>query len=437
MNRYYVYVITLMIMSLPLCAEQKIFLSASVNKNRLTVQPTDYLKQTFLNNEDFVVTYDRDISYVPQTVLTIPYIMCMSPLLWLSGKSYTIKGMDYDTYYALKEIKKVFKTFYPELSWEGTLTAEHLTKNTPPHHTDRVALLFSAGLDCVSSSLVLYGTEQLLITNQGVDMPLKNPKLFENVKEQCRFFAKNYTYDNGFISFNFCTILNYRYLKVFSPTITKWWWLDSVVDALNHTGVTAPLLYAEGYTKLTIAASHTVDHPYPYGSHPLIDNRIAFAGITVHHDQEELDRCQKINLVQSASQTFDKPIPQLRVCWTDKLGNNCLSCEKCLRTLNNIIVTGNIPLDYGFTISEKEVMHKTREFLEKDPINTAKLFWEWQVIQKHARTLLKNTDLSQDDREYFTWLSTIKLDGQHAEQIHKDDQKKSYFAWLWNQRHTA
>ncbi len=434
MKLHITYLLFISLISPVLFANQPILEQVSAKKNVLTIIPTPFLKETFLNNEDFVVVYDRDISDIPPTVLAIPYIMCMRPLLWLSGKEYTIKELDYDTYHALEQIKKVFKSFYPDLSWEGTLTPTTLIKNSPPNPHDHMGLLFSAGLDCISSSLGHIGTHQLLITNQGVDMPLKNPSLWENVQDQCRRFAQTYAHTNAFISFNFCTILNYRYLKVFSPKITKWWWLDSVVDALNHTGVTAPLLYKEGYTDLYIAASHTEDHPYPYGSHPLIDNTIAFAGIQVHHDQEELDRCQKIQLVSSISQTFQNSIPNLRVCWSDKEGNNCLACEKCLRTLNNIIVTGNTPLDYGLTIAQEEVMHRTKAFLEADPINSSKLYWEWQVIKKHTQARLELPTLSQQETEYFTWLTEVTLDGQHAEQIHAKDYQKEYFTWLWRKR---
>ena len=441
MNRSYLRMslvhIVLLVLYPSFMFSQSILTHISAKKNILTIEPTPYLKETFLSNQSFNVTYDRTIQGLPQTILAIPYIMCMSPLLWLSGKIYTIPEMDHDTYYALEEIKKVFKIFYPNFSFEGSLQPKRLIKNSPPHKQtgSHVALLFSGGLDCVSSSLGLMGHHQLLITNRGVDIPLKNGSLWENVQDQCRTFAQTYDHANAFISCNFCTILNYSYLKVFSPMITKWWWLDSVVDALNHTGITAPLLYSLGYTKLYIAASHTIDHPYPYGSHPLIDNRIAFGGITVHHDQEGLDRCQKIELIKSVSKVYNKPIPSLRVCWSDTEGYNCLSCEKCLRTLNNCIVTGNIPLDYGFTIAQEEAMYRTRQFLGTDPINTSKLFWEWSVIQKRARKRLKkDPTLSEEDREYLHWLSNIKLDGKHAEQIHKNDFQKGYFAWLWNTR---
>jgi hypothetical protein len=407
-----------------------------VRDQTLIIEPSTHIKQTFLQNQPFTVTYDRSIQGVPETVLTIPYLVCISPLLWLSGKTYTIDQMDYDTYYALEQVKRIFKKFYPRLSFKGTLTAHKLILNKPPtpRSKSHLAVLFSGGLGSSAASLGLMGYEQLLITNQGVDMPLKNPQLFHTVQEQCRTFAQAYGHTNVFISCNFCTILNYEYLKVFSPKITTWWWLNCVTDALNHTGITAPLLYSLGYTDLYIAASHTVEYPYPYGSHPLIDNELCFAGVQVHHYQEELDRCQKIELISSVCNFYQLPLPALQVCWKDSLGYNCLSCEKCLRTLNNIMVTGSLPFDFGFDITLQEARHLTRTFLSQDTIASSKIFWEWSVIQKVARTRLSAEKLSDDEYEYLSWLATVKLDKKHAQEIHKEDGYKKYFAWLWEQR---
>ena len=228
----------------------------------------------------------------------------------------------------------------------------------------------------------------------------------------------------------FCQIISITLLnaELFFLDFFFKWWLDSVVDALNHTGVTAPLLYKKGYTTLLMAASHTREFPYPYGSHPLIDNSIRFAGISVRHDQEQYDRCQKIELITSASYHFGQPIPHVRVCWKTKDGTNCLSCEKCLRTLNNILVTGNNPVNYGLIIEAADVMKRTKEFLERDPLQDNKLFWEWNVIKKRAASY---TAPDQKLNDYFMWLASVKLDNQHYETIHTEDIRKDYFTWLW------
>jgi hypothetical protein len=64
--------------------DARIFEVISVNKNVLTIEPEHHLKETFLNNQNFVVTYDLTIEGLPETVLSIPYIMCMSPVvLWV------------------------------------------------------------------------------------------------------------------------------------------------------------------------------------------------------------------------------------------------------------------------------------------------------------------------------------------------------------------
>ena len=91
MNRLNASLVIVALFCHQLCANHEILLKASIHNSTLTIEPTPFLKETFLNNQNFEITYDRPITSAPATVLTIPYIMCMSPLLSLSGKSYTIK----------------------------------------------------------------------------------------------------------------------------------------------------------------------------------------------------------------------------------------------------------------------------------------------------------------------------------------------------------
>ncbi len=402
-------------------AHKPLIEEVKVEHNRITIIPAQEFKERFLNNENFEVIYEEAIDTLPRSVLTIPFIMGAAPLVWISGEQYSVDAMDADTFTALTNIKDVFKLFYPHLSWTGELSSQEFVSNKSDVSSSYIGLLFSNGLDSVSSSFGHYDKEQLLITNHGVDVPLKKETMWESVKKQCKDFGTTYGKKNAFIQCNFCSIIDYAYLTNINASITKWWWLDSVTDALNHTSITAPLLYLKGCKHLYVAASHTETFPYPYGSHPLIDNLIAFAGIQVHHDQKALDRCDKVEHIHSTAKKLNLPLPHLRVCWSDPEGRNCLKCEKCLRTMNNILVKGYKPKAFGF-LSAQETMEQTRKFLAQDPVKDPKIFWEWQTIQKHIK---------KPTTEYLSWLQSKRLDGQHYAQIHALDDQKEYFAALW------
>ena len=407
-----------------------------VAKNQITVIPHESIKKTFLKDQNVIVTYDQnvDISGIPRSVLTIPFLMSISPIIWLIGEHWIVEEMDQDVYSSLCAIKEVFKIFYPNLVWAGSITPTKLVKNSSQKalSSDYTALLFSCGLDSVASSFKHHDKKQLLITNHGVDVPLSQEDMWLNVRSQCERFGRTYNHTNAFIRCNFCAIVNYAHLLSIAPIGSKWWWLDNVVDALNHTGVTAPLLFLNGYKQLLIAASHTETFPFPYGSHPLIDNKISFAGITVHHDLA-LTRCEKVKLINALAQRLNLPKPLLRVCWTDKQGNNCLNCEKCLRTLNNILAVGENPCDYGFALTTEEIMQKTHAFFAQDPVKDSKIFWEWSTTQDMIKESLHNQNhgLSPLLTPYLRWLSHVKLDGQHSAKIHEMNAQLPFFKKLW------
>jgi hypothetical protein len=107
-------------------ATQPVLSSIVAKEGILTVEPSTSLKETFLSNQNFIVNNDRRIQGIPKTVLTVPYLVCISPLLWFSGKSYIIPEMDDNLYHTLEKLKLVLKKFYPKLSLDGRLHPKKL-----------------------------------------------------------------------------------------------------------------------------------------------------------------------------------------------------------------------------------------------------------------------------------------------------------------------
>lgn len=418
-----------LISSFLLCSSlqgQELIKSISVKQQVLTIEPGASIKETFLSNRPFIVQYDQTIAKAPETVLTIPYLLCLSPFIWLSQKRYTIKEMDYDTYYALEKIKIDFMRFYPQLSFSGEIIPTKLIKNSPAHAVPQTSLLFQGDVHSVSCSLGHKGTEQLLITPMALSSPYR-----KELEDQCRTFAQTHDALNAFIACNFHEILNWSYMQVFSSELTPSWIREHLTEGLYQAGLAIPLLYSLGSTDLYVPALHTSSYPYPYARHPLIDRHLRCAGIQVHHDQDELTISQKIELIISASQFYHTALPELTTCQNGQDGTSCLSCDYCFQTINAIIIAGAIPFDFGFVMSKEEAMYQTRTFLLNHPVNASRPFWYWSTIQKAALKKLKKTSERTQDHTYLTWLSTLKLDHKHFDAIHRHDAHKDYFSWLW------
>ena len=332
-----------------------------INKNKIVVKANKTFSKQFIK-EDFFAEYDEsiDLTKLDESIVTIPFILSIIPVVWISNETYSIDVMDKDLYHSLQKIKEVFQMFYPHHSWSGELIPKKLVTNTigPSNELDQpaLALLFTGGLDSVNTSISHVDTKQLLITAWGADVKVRENKTWTRVLEQCRKFSQTYGHDHTFVKSNLreFTEIPYLYAKV-----PRWWVHVSYV--LSLAGLTAPLLVLRNISTLGIAATFTAEYPYQLGGHPAIDNNISFAGSSVYSTGSDKDREQKVMNINAICKEKELPLPRLRVCWSDPLGENCLECEKCIRTCVNIIAAGQMPREYGFNIDTKNVVQKLRK----------------------------------------------------------------------------
>ncbi len=147
----------------------------------------------------------------------------------------------------------------------------------------------------------------------------------------------------------------------------------------------------------------------PYGTHPLIDNEINFAGSTVYHDLGDLDRLEKINLITRVCKQNDLAIPRLRVCWgNDKEGGNCTRCEKCLRTINELLIMEKNPKDFGFELGIKTAIKLTQDFFNTNLTLKTRQLWHWECLQNKAAQKIEVLELSL--KNHWIWVNNLHLE---------------------------
>jgi len=366
-----------------------------VNKNKIVVKADRSFSQQFIK-EDFFAEYDEsiDLTKLDESIVTIPFILSVIPIVWLFNKTYSIDVMDKDLYHSLQKIREVFRIFYPHRSWSGALIPKKLVTNTVRTSSKQgqpaLALLFTGGLDSVNTSISHVDTKQLLITAWGADVKVGADEQWDRVLEQCRKFAQIYGHDHTFVKSNFREFTETPHLYNKFP---KWWVLVS--HALALSGLVAPLLVEHNLPALFVASTHTVKRPYPFGSHPAVENNIAFAGSSVYHAGANKDRVQKITNITDVCREKNIPLPKLRVCWVSLKGENCLKCEKCFRTLAEIIITGQEPKKYGFNISVDETIQRIKKFFQKGKGLNPNLLFLWHVNIAYLRLLAREIKTSQ------------------------------------------
>lgn len=89
---------------------------------------------------------------------------------------------------------------------------------------------------------------------------------------------------------------------------------------------------------LSIASSHNLANLIPWGSSPWLDPFYSSAEVTIRHDGIRFTRLDKIRLV-ARTETL---LPHVRVCSRAPDGLNCGRCEKCVRTMLELVALGKL-----------------------------------------------------------------------------------------------
>lgn len=364
-----------------------------------------------------------DIQSLPPSIVDIPLITNVIPVIWLSGKEYTIEEMDEDLYHSLIKIKEFFKRFFYNTSWEGELKPDRLVKHTPPQKNAQSAALFTGGLDSTTTVLRHFDENLTLIS-------------FNDPHETAVEFAKTHHFNFYTIHMNHRDFLKLTSLDKASIDITKWFWDTSM--GLSWVGAAAPFLYAKGIPVLYIPSGFTWQaFIFPDGQTlrqpacPLIDENISPMGLRVHHDTFTMTRTDKIKFISTFCTERNIPKPQLIVCTHHKKSDtsytHCNKCMKCYVTMLDILAIGEDLQDYGFTLSEPEFVTQFRSYIETSKIRRGGTYVACYDTQNYLK---QNVDkLPQTNyRPFYDWFISIDLWAMIDESSNRP-LRKSPFTW--------
>ncbi len=383
--------------------------AVTVNKNEISITVNKEFRRKYLL-ADFFAKYENDIdlTQLDYSIQIMPFIMNVVSIVWISGKDYYIESMDEELFGSLEKVKEVFKRMYKRTHWNGRLIPRKLVKNTYKHANkkdgkERMALLFSGGLDSTASSLYHKDKKQLLVTVWGHwDLPLNDKKLWEIRRTQLIDFGKQYGHENTFIKSNYFSFLNRQVLDHYSSEISSW--RIFTVEGLGWAGLVAPLMLLKGYPELRQASTVTWDFNYPAAANPFVDDNIKFSGVQLKHDLFDMNRIDKCEFIANICKKEKLEKPLIRVC-EEKIVGNCCRCQKCVRTVLEFIVIGENPKDYGFDISSEVALRKSKQFMQ-DHTNGYTTVWHFMHIQKRMLERVKKGESIPEDLK---WILSVDL----------------------------
>ncbi|MFC2099476.1 hypothetical protein ACFLSF_01420 [Candidatus Bipolaricaulota bacterium] len=345
--------------------------------------------------DDFFVQYEDDVSLdaLDESILIIPFLLNVLPLVWISGETYRIRSLDAELAAALDGIRRTFRTLYPGISWQGELIPDETVTHPPADESDEIALLFSGGADSAYSSLMHRETPQLLITilsALGV-ADWRSDAARASARAHFRAFASRHGHRNRFVTSNLCEFIAARKLVGVWPRPRRW--LLDVQYGLGFASLAAPLLHEAGPRELRLASCESDYFRFPGGAHSDVIHSIRWSGVKVLGDGVEKRRQQKLHAIHTMMPRETGEPLILKPC-LGPVGQfeNCCACAKCLQTIVGLIAEGANPQTYGFAREPRLVFSTLRKKLSSyrfDLRGIAELL-EWLDIQVAIHELIAN-----------------------------------------------
>lgn len=376
-----------------------------VEKNRVEYEYTaSGLVKEYLNlDEKFFIEYSIDISDVPKSILVIPFLCNMLPISWVCDTEIKVNEIDKDFYDSINDFKQGYIDMYPKVDFKGTLIASNIVDNsyTP---SERTASFFSGGVDAFSTLISHVDEKPVIVTLWGSDVKLTDVKGWNIVKKHAIETAKEFNTDNLFIKTSFRLFLKEGELGnlVYEKAGDYWW--HGFQHGIGLIGHVAPYAYINKLSKVYIASSFTEKDrgKITCASDPTIDNFVRMASCKTVHDGYEFTRQDKVHNIVVFKKDSNKNF-ELRVCWESEGGKNCCSCEKCYRTIYEIIAEKGDYKSFGFNIDNlSKIEYEIKNKIVFDFVSKA----YWQDIKNKFN---KEKDFFYNKSEY-KWIYDVDFD---------------------------
>lgn len=363
----------------------------------------------YFTEKHFAIEYPDCVEKVPDSIACIPFVCNVLPIIWLTDSVLVLPELDKAFYESIPEFKAGYVDMFPETNFKGTIVVDQIIEN---HYlnTGKAAMFYSGGLDSVQTLISHLDERPVLLAVWGSDIQYDNEDGWRVVHEVIKDTAQRFQLQEGVIHSTFREFDNEILLgKSYSEQLKDNWWhgLKHSIGLLGHV---APYAWIHKINIMYFAASNCpADGKVRCASDPSIDNHVKFEDCNVIHDGFEYSRQDKVHNIVEFCKKKNEYFP-LHVCWQSQTGSNCCHCEKCYRTMSELMAEGENPENFGF-YNAKTGLKNMRYFLIANP-PTYKNFWI--DIRERASENWKKVCKTQYYKE-FKWI--LKADFEHPETL--------------------
>ena len=280
---------------------------------------------------------------------------------------------------SLPRIQDAYRKMYPYANFKLEVIAQKVVRClnycSPPQYT-RTSLLFTGGVDATSALIEEIEDNPLLINIWGGDVSVKDMSSHAELESYLDGLSKAMNLQYVFIKSNCREQFNEsRVTKMLATKIFPWhnhgWWA-SIAHILSMSTLVAPLSYVAKIGINYIASSYDAKSSTFDANNDTLLAAIRFGECKLEPVDSNLERAEKVKKIIDFSSTHKIKL-DLKVCWFRKAGKNCSHCEKCYRTVLEILAAHGDPNAFGFAVSTN-TYREVKEYVKTNYVNTG--FWK-------------------------------------------------------------
>lgn len=370
----------------------------------------------FFTTEHMYVEYGCSVEEVPVSVLNIAFAASVLPLTWMTETTLWMDELDRTFYDCVFRLKNAYRELYPHCTLGGQLVVANPKVNAYDVRRECL-LLFSGGVDAHVSYLRNREKQPILCNIQGwQDDP--DPTKQRAAEVDCcdiGAFAQKNELIFEYVKSNFATLVdNDVFRKTLQKQLHDGWW-HGFQHSMSFISIAMPLAYLHGARNIYIASSFALGRPGKCASYATTDIEFKFATVGgCVHDAFELSRQDKLHYLVAYQKASGKPYP-VRVCSFRE--SNCCACEKCFRTVLEIVAENGDIRNFGFPMETSLKEHWESFFAEHLALfgveGEQRKYWP-DIIAR----MKENYD-QIEDKEFVDWFLSYDFVGERKKALRK------------------
>ena len=375
----------------------------TTDKNKLYIkyEVSGKVKRFFEEKQLLEIEYDFNLDDISKSILVIPFLTLFLPVAWITKTDIIVDEIDEDFYNSLEKIRSGLNEMYNNEFKKIKIKYGKLVKNE--NHQKHSSLFFSGGVDSLNTLVNNFNKNPYLVMIWGSDIWLEDINGWKTALNNIEDIAKKFDKKMLLIKSNFRKNINELELnRVYEKTLGDNWW-HGVEHGLALLGHIAPISQKYDIKTHYMPGTFTdKDQNVKCGSYPTIDESFKVSSTDISHDGFNYSRLDKVKNIVKFIKKKNVQI-NFRTCYHERESLiNCCNCEKCFRTIMELVAIGENPNNYGYEYNQ-DIILKIKDFLAKKEFEHEICRSFWLDIQNELK---KGKYYNEFD---INWLKSIKF----------------------------